>query len=155
MTGTDERTGTEGLPDDAEIYGRIKAHMEANIDEVLELYLTLDYGRRILLYEDYIGVGEQGSRPNTEQEYVTLAVPGVGNLSEDYYIEGWAEQTTAGTYVETETGREIGDWKFVIREWIQDADTTDVWDGIREAVERQIEFQEELDQMEKNRRESE
>ena len=152
MTGTEMRTGTEGLPDEAGIYERIKAFMESKQDEVLELYLTLDYGRRILLYEDYIGVGEPNSRPNTEQEYISLSVPGVGNIDRVYYIDGWAERTTTGKYVETETGREIGGWEDVVTELVRDGDMTSLWESIRDEVEEQIELQEE---MEGYRRESE
>lgn len=105
---------------DAEFFRAVVSH------EDLGDFLTAPWGHRLAVYRDgSVHVGEAVGREidPDEMPIAMVTCPGIGNLVESDWTAGFCEYAEGrAAYVETRTGRVIGDLADVVRECCQDGD---------------------------------
>lgn len=118
----------------AEFFRAVVSH------EDLGEFLTAPWGHRLAVYRDgSVHVGESVGREidPDEQPIAMVPCPGIGNLAAAEWADGWCEYAEGrAAYIETETGRVVGDLADVVRECCRVGDvSTESEDLITRLVE--------------------
>ena len=122
-----------------------KEIVEASLSsKMLEDYLTAEWGWDLRVWSDgsydleqYNTSAESEIKYGDYWPYVISRIkcPGIGELGEEQFTGQFCEyDENKGTYVELETGREIGDFAAVIHECIRDGDVLSLTDNLRDSL---------------------
>ena len=111
-----------------------------NIDEkALAEYLTADFGEWFGLYADGThAVGENiGNEINPDERPIAcVKCPGISNISESFFTDGWTEYNHENGMYKTDDGRELT-FEECIRECCKSGDVTDEIEMFKEKLAEQ------------------